>query len=92
MPHDSEGGEDFKTEDDVLPLWFSNAEVIRRTTTRPGRVHSTPTESATVRNSSDEAPDLEKPEADSATGPKLPPNTKLLPARQPPKASVYGMS
>lgn len=64
---------------------------MRRTSTHPERVHSTPSGADTLRNSSsDDVHDLEKPNVDSATGPKLPPGAKLLPARQPPKASVYG--
>lgn len=61
-------------------------------TTAVTRTHSAPhpTRLARTSASDDSSADPEKPEVDSAAGPKLPPGVTLQAARHPPKQSVYG--
>ncbi|KAF8308192.1 UPF0187-domain-containing protein [Clavulina sp. PMI_390] len=75
-PTHAEMGEDFKSKDDMLPLWSSTPDLLS--------AYPPP---ATTRS---ESPgDMEKTVADSSSGPKLPPGHKLSPARNPPKKSIY---
>lgn len=91
LPQHAEGDNEFKSKHDVLPLWSSTSDLLKvhhdADAAPPPeelrRAHASMSEHTHV--------DPEKHSTDTATGPKLPPGAKILPARLPPKKSAYGM-
>lgn len=83
---------DFKTADDMLPIWVATEEMRKRRTSIISRHRSNlPTvHEEAPRGSQETHGDPEKDASDASTGPKMPEGIPgLLPARLPPKQSIY---